>query len=103
MKSPNQPVLVQMESLTTANLNKVHNIINTNVLEGTNWNTWGVLTKEGCAKGQLKLVIGSIADISSPSIYKDPYLSQSQFNKFKEDIESRLNAIEEVLSNRTCQ
>lgn len=102
MKSPNNPVSVPT-GLTNADLNKVHNTVNNNIREGTDWNTWGLLTKEGCAKGQLKLVIGSVGALSASPTLKDPYILQSQFQKFKKDIEERLVSIEKALNLKAPQ
>lgn len=102
ISSPNKPVSI---ILASDQLNKAHNMINNNVREGTDWNTWGILTKEGCAKGQLKLVIGSISivPLKTSRTPKDPYILQSQFEKFKKDIEERLALIEKALNFKSPQ
>ncbi len=97
MQEPNCPVDLPTEEFGK-NLNKVHNSINEKVLEGTEWNTWGILTREGCAKGQLKLVIGSVAGASVPESQKDTYILKSEFEEFKKEIESRLAKIEQTLN-----
>lgn len=84
ISSPNRPVNV---TLPSDQLNKAHNMINNNVRDGTDWKTWGILTKEGCAKGQLKLVIGSVVSLPTARTPKDPYVTQSQFEKFLKDFE----------------
>jgi len=95
MKSPNQPVT--LPDTYGKNLHRVHKNINDNVRNSTEWNTWGILTKEGCAKGQLKLVIGSVEALPTSQIIKDPYVTQSQFERFlkefqrfKEEVLTRL-------------
>ncbi|MEK6689966.1 MAG: response regulator [Nitrospirota bacterium] len=100
ISSPNRPVSV---ALASDQLNKAHNMINNNAREGTDWNTWGILTKESCAKGQLKLVIGSVVPLSDPRIPKNPYVTKSQFEKFKKDIEERLDLIEKALNFKSPQ
>jgi len=83
---PNRPVNVNLPS---DQLNKAHNMINKNVLEKTDWHTWGILTREGCAKGQLKLSIGKVVPfLTSGATPKDHYVTQSQFEKFKKEMES---------------
>lgn len=99
IKFPNKPVSLSDPSI----LNKAHNMINRNVLEGTNWKTWGILTKEGCAKGQLKLVIGSVVPLPTSRTPKDPYVTRSQFYEFKKDIEKRLDSIEQALNLKSPQ
>ena len=94
IKSPNRPVSLS-ESF---NLNKVHNMINNNVREGTGWKTWGILTREGCAKGQLKLMIGSVISSSAHQTPKVPYVTQSQFEMFMKGINERLGKIERTLN-----
>ena len=94
IKSPNRPVSLS-ESF---NLNKVHNMINNNVREGTGWKTWGIITREGCAKGQLKLVVGSVASSPAHQTPKEPYVTQSQFEMFMKGINDRLGKIERVLN-----
>jgi len=86
MKSPNKPI--SLPTTYGKNLNRVHNNINETVREKTDWNTWGILTKEGCAKGQLKLLIGSVVPLpTSGTPKKDPYVTQSQFERFLKEHE----------------
>jgi len=86
MKSPNKPV--SLPTTYGRNLSRVHNTVNNNVREGTDWNTWGILTKEGCAKGHLKLLIGLVVPLpTSGTPKKDPYVTQSQFEKFMKEFE----------------
>lgn len=92
--SPNSPVSLS----DSFNLNKAHNMINNNVREGTGWKTWGILTREGCAKGQLKLVVGSVVSSPAHQIPKDPYVTQSQFEIFMKGINDRLGKIEQTLN-----
>lgn len=101
MKSPNQPVA--LPDTYGKNLHRVHKNINDKVRDGTDWRTWGLLTKEGCAKGQLKLVIGSIVPLTTSRTPKDPYITQSQFEKFKRDVEERLKEIERTLNLKSSQ
>jgi len=89
-----------------ASLNKVINSINNKVLEKTNWNMWGILTQEGCARGQLKLVIGSVKkNVSSQTNIPNLYVTQSQFDKFKKDVLGEIDSIKRELqllkSNKT--
>lgn len=93
MNYPNKPVLL----LEISDLSKVHEKVNTNVLEGTQWKTWGILSKDGCGKGQLKLVVGSVVPATNMSGPEDFYVLQSQFSKFKKDIEERLVSVEKAL------
>lgn len=102
MQFPNEPMDLPTEEFGK-NLNKVHNSINENVLKGTDWNTWGVMTKEGCAKGQLKLVLGSVMPLPTSRVPKDPYVLQSHFYKFKKDIEEKLDSIEQALNIKSPQ
>jgi CheY-like chemotaxis protein len=100
--SPNKPVInpggsTQQQSKTDASLNKVLNTINTKVLEGTDWNTWGILSRENCGKGQLKLVM---AHPSTRSVASSPYLLRSDFEGFKMDVLSKLTLIEQTLKKR---
>lgn len=94
IKSPNRPISLS-ESF---NLHRIHNMINKNVREGTGWKTWGILTREGCAKGQLKLMIGSVISSSAHQTPKDPYVTQSQFEMFMKGINDRLGKIEQTLN-----
>ena len=94
IQSPNKPVSLS-ESF---NLNKAHNMINKNVLEGTDWKTWGILTREGCAKGQLKLVVGSVVTSPAYQTPKDPYVRLSQLEMFMKRINERLGKIEQTLN-----
>lgn len=83
IKSPNRPVSLS-ESF---NLHRIHNMINNNAREGTEWKTWGILTKEGCAKGQLKLMIGSVVPASSspePPLRK--FVTREEFERLKQDL-----------------
>jgi len=100
MHSPNKPVSWSVD-LSTAELNKVHNAVNTNVLEGTEWRTWGILSRDKCAKGQLKLIIGAVKPLPSQSDTLTPYVIQSHFEKFKRDVEERLKKIESTLNLRS--
>lgn len=100
MRSPNEPVTWVPDS-STADLNKVHNSINKNTFEGTEWKTWGILSREGCAKGQLRLVIGSVIPISSITSANNLYVFQSHFEKFKKGMEDRLSSIEQGIKNLT--
>lgn len=86
MANPNKPVNIS-SSITDEDLNRVHHKVNENVREKTEWNTWGILTKEGCAKGQLKLAIGHVKPVSRNESSKDPYVTQSQFEKLKREFE----------------
>jgi CheY-like chemotaxis protein len=97
VKSPNNPVNLSDNSV----LSKAHNLINKNVLEGTNWKTWGILTRKGCAKGQLKLVISSVGLPLSPSVLDTSYVSKSQFDEFKKEINNKLDRLEQILSKQT--
>lgn len=97
MHSPNKPVSWSVD-LSTAELNKVHNAVNTNILEETEWRMWGVLSRDKCAKGQLKLIIGAVKPLPSQSDTLTPYVIQSHFEKFKRDVEERLKKIESTLS-----
>ncbi len=97
MQEPNCPVDLPTEEFGK-NLNKVHNSINEKVLEGTNWNIWGILSREMCAKGQLKLVVGSVAGAALPIDKKVSYVLQSDLENFKKDIELRLEKIEQTLN-----
>jgi CheY-like chemotaxis protein len=101
MKSPNKPVSLPITY--GKNLNRVHNNINENVREKTDWNTWGILTREDCTKGQLKLVIDSVGAFSTSPTVKDPYVTQSYFEKFKRDVEERLKKIESTLNLKSPQ
>jgi len=105
--SPNKPVInpggSTQGSKNEASLNKVLNTINTKVLEGTDWNTWGILTREGCAKGQLKLVVGSVMPLHTSRTPEDPYVTQSRFERFMRDVEERLKKIESTLNLKSPQ
>lgn len=94
MNSPNKPVSLQRDSRL---LPRIHNRINDNVMEGTEWNTWGILSKENCAMGQLKLVIGSVIPFQISSTPKDPYVTRSLFNEelkiFREKIIKEIKRI----------
>jgi len=94
IQSPNSPVSLS----DSFNLNKAHNMINNNVREGTRWKTWGILTREGCAKGQLKLVLGSVVTSPAYQTPKEPYVTQSQFEIFMKGINDRLGKIEQTLN-----
>ncbi len=94
IQSPNRPVPLS----DSFNLNKSHNMINNNVREGTGWKTWGILTREGCAKGQLKLMIGSVISSPAHQTPKDHYVTQSQFEMFMKEINDRLGKIEQTLN-----
>jgi CheY-like chemotaxis protein len=96
MKYPNTPVDIPTKEFGK-NLNKVHNIVNENVLKGTDWKTWGILSRQRCAKGQLRLVVGKVTGISSETNDEDAYISKSQFEQFKKAVESRLDIIEQAL------
>ncbi len=100
MKFPNKPVS-WVSDMSTADLSRVHNAVNTNVLESTEWKIWGILTKDKCAKGQLKLVVGSVKPFPSESSTANIYVLQSHFEKFKKDIEKRLYLIEQALNLKT--
>ena len=73
-------------------------MINNNVREGTGWKTWGILTRGGCAKGQLKLVVGSVVSSPAYQAHKDPYVRQAQFEVFMKGINDRLGKIEQTLN-----
>lgn len=99
LKSPNTPVGPFGDQV----LKDVNYDINKWVREKTEWRTWGILTKEGCAKGQLKLLIGSIVQPSAFMAPKESFVSHSEFEKFKKDIEERLGAIEKALNPKVPQ
>ncbi len=93
---PNRPVTLS----DAYNLNKVHNSINDIVREKTDWCTWGILTKEGCAKGQLKLLVGSV--VSGEERESDTnknFLNRKEFDEFKNDVEKKLSNIEDLLNS----
>jgi CheY-like chemotaxis protein len=99
--SPNRPVInpggsTQQQSRTDASLNKLLNTINTKVLEETDWNTWGILSREKCGKGQLKLVVGLPSQAGGSN---STYILWSDFEEFKKQLEGRLSAIEQALKN----
>ncbi len=98
IQSPNSPVSLS----DSFNLNKAHNMINNNVREGTGWKTWGILTREGCAKGQLKLMIGSVISSPDHQTPKDPYVTQSQLEIFMKGINDRLGKIEQTLNRMSA-
>ncbi|WKZ15477.1 MAG: response regulator [Candidatus Jettenia caeni] len=89
MNSLNKPVNLQRDDLS-----RIHNRINENIMEGTEWNTWGVLSKENCAKGQLRLVIGSVRPFQSTSSQKDPYITRSEYY---EELEKLREYLEEEI------
>lgn len=95
MKNPNKPVSLPTKEYGK-NLFRVHNNINENVREKTDWNTWGLFTKEGCTKGQLKLLIGT-EPLPISSILKDPYVTQSQLESFRKEIDKKLSLIEQAI------
>jgi len=99
IKSPNRPVSLS----ESYNLHRIHNMINNNVREGTGWKTRGILTREGCAKGQLKLMIGSVISSQAHQTPKDHYVTQSQFEMFMKEINDRLSKIEERLFNKESE
>jgi len=99
IKSPNRPVSLS----ESYNLHRIHNMINNNVREGTGWKTWGILTREGCAKGQLKLMIGSVISSPAHQTPKDHYVMQSQFEMFMKEINDRLGKIEQRLFNKESE
>ena len=95
LKEPNKPV--PLSGLSS--VNKAHNMVNNNVREGTDWKMWCIFANEGCAKGQLKLVIGSITMPSTSKASKDiSYVTSSQFDEFKKELNNRLHKIEETLT-----
>lgn len=99
---PNTPITNPGGSTGDAGLGRVLNKINERVLEGTGWNTWGILTREHCATGQFKLLIGSVAGPSGITAGNLTwlYVPLSDFEKYKEDTEKRLTAIEKLLRNQ---
>jgi hypothetical protein len=97
MATPNVPVNNPVGSDTTYRdaLNRLFETVNGNVLEGTDWNTWGILSRDKCTKGQFKLVIGSVAGHPAPAA--GPYANQADFDEFKKDMERRLAQLEPKL------
>jgi CheY-like chemotaxis protein len=100
--SPNRPVInpggsTQQQSRADASLNKLLNTINTKVLEETDWNTWGILSREKCGKGQLKLVVGSLL---SETRSCGTYVLMSDFEEFKKNLQVKLAGIEQHLKYR---
>jgi len=104
---PNTPITnpggsTQGVSSSDASLNKVINKINENVLERTGWNTWGILSRENCAKGQLKLVVGSVDPKQSQGEQpeKSAGACSLDMKKMRDDIarlESRIVKLEKEL------
>jgi CheY-like chemotaxis protein len=95
---PNKAVPI---SLASDQMNKARNNINNNVREGTDWKMWGILSKEDCAKGQLRLVIGT-AELRPPSrVVQNGYISKSHFDEFKKEVERRLSLLEQFIRNLT--
>lgn len=98
INAPNKSVPI---SLASDQLNKARNSINNNVREGTDWKMWGILSKEDCAKGQLRLVIGaSELRLPAPAV-QDGYVSKSYFDDFKNEVERRLCLLERTIRNLT--
>jgi CheY-like chemotaxis protein len=94
IQSPNRPVALS----DPFNLNKAHNMINKNVTEVTDWKTWGIVTREDCAKGQLKLVVGSVVSSPAHQAPKDPYVTQSQFEMSLKEMNARIDKLEQKLA-----
>jgi len=97
--APNKPLLnpggSTQQIKSEASLNKVLNTINSKVLEGTEWNTWGILSRENCAKGQLRLLIGP----TSPRNYaSEIFVLRSDLEEFKREILSRITLIEKAVN-----
>ena len=105
IQAPNRPVPLS----EAFNLNKAHNMMNNNVRKGTDWKTWGILTREGCAKGQLKLMIGSVISSQAHQTPKELYVKQSQFEmfmkdfeRFKKEVSTKLEDINKTKSGDEC-
>lgn len=99
MKTPNKPVSWVVD-MSTADLNKVHNVVNSNVLEETEWKMWGIFSRDRCGKGQLKLIIGSVIPvIGNSERTANIYVLQSNFEKFKKEIDNRLTSMEKMLKS----
>ena len=100
--NPNIPILNPGGSTPgsekQASLGKVLDTINSKIREETDWNTWGILSREKCAKGQLKLIIGSVENRMT-NVNTDELSSLLyEFTKFKKNVEERLAVIEQKIS-----
>ena len=91
---PNKPVNISVDSNTIA---RACYDINENVREGTEWKTWGILTKENCAKGQRKLLIGAVVSLPNQRTHKNSYVDQTQFERAIKEINMRIDRIEQLL------
>ncbi|MEK6646750.1 MAG: hypothetical protein AABY84_08780, partial [Candidatus Firestonebacteria bacterium] len=98
MESPNKPVY--LPEATINKLPRIHSRINENVMEKSNWNTWGILSKENCAKGQLKLVVGSVKPFPITNTPENPYITRSEYYEELEKLEEEINIIKEKLALR---
>jgi hypothetical protein len=89
IKKPNVPVDNPGGSVQGgeyASLNKLINTLNSKVLEATKWQTWGILTREGCAKGQFKLLVGSAKDEKKED--ETVVLTREEYNSLLRKIET---------------
>ncbi len=78
-----------------ASLNKLINTINSKVLEATNWQTWGILTREGCAKGQFKLLVGSARGEEETVV-----LTREEYNSLLRKIETLERELARLKENK---
>ncbi len=102
MQAPKEPIDIS-DVVGFRRQNKIINIVNSKVLEVTDWNTWGILTKEDCGPAQIRLLIGKIL---TSSITKDDmpelasYVTKSEFNEFRDEINSKLDELKKFLESK---
>lgn len=94
IQSPNEPIDISNIVEPSRQYKIVHDI-NKAVCEKTNWHTWGLLSREGCGKAQIRLLIDkNNATLIAPVTRGDiPYVTRKEFSQFRDEINLKLEEI----------
>ncbi|MCR4342889.1 MAG: response regulator [Patescibacteria group bacterium] len=101
MQASKEPV--DISDVVGAGKHKIINNVNSRILDTTGWNTWGILTKEGCGQAQVRLLIGNVL---LPKPTKDEvskstsYVTQAEFECFRNEMSTKLDELKRFLDSK---
>lgn len=99
IQNPNEPVDISCR-VVGGKQNRILNLVNSQVRNVTDWNTWGILTREGCARAHIRLLIGTVI-LARPTFEGDiPYVTRREFTNFRDEINSKLDALKNRLESK---
>lgn len=99
IQNPNEPVDISCR-VAGKKQNRILNLVNSQVRNITDWNIWGILTREGCARAHIRLLIGTVI-LARPTFEGDiPYVTRREFNNFRDEINSKLDELKNRLESK---